>query len=70
MYPAAKLSTGGIILVSLIFSLATIATMIGATLLLIKGINLFKTNVLEKYAHAIAGATISLSAAAILFLGL
>ncbi len=70
MYPAAKLSTGGIVLVSLVFSIATIATMITTTILIIKGINFFKPNILEKYTHAIAGAAISISAAAILFLGL
>lgn len=62
--------TFGFIVIALIFSLITILTMLTVVLLMRKGINLMPLGKLEKYTHAIAGATILLSGLAIVFLGL
>jgi ABC-type nickel/cobalt efflux system permease component RcnA len=70
MYPAAQASTWGIIQVSLIFGLVTIATMLSLVLLATFGLNFVRLGKLEKYVHVIAGATIMLSGIGILFLGL
>jgi len=61
MYPAAKSSIGGVILVTSVFGIVTIATMLGAVLISIAGLNILPTKSLEKYIHAIAGASILLS---------
>ena len=70
MYPAAQRSTWGIIQVSLIFSTITILTMIVLVVLATYGLKMVTFGRLERYTHAIAGATICLSGIAILFLGL
>ena len=70
MYPAAQESTWGIIQVSAVFGIVTIATMLAMVLLASFGLKFVRFGRLEKYMHIIAGATIMLSGAAILFLGL
>ncbi|MFW6101378.1 MAG: sulfite exporter TauE/SafE family protein [Bacteroidota bacterium] len=70
MYPAAKLSIGGTVLVAAVFGIVTIATMLGMVLLFTFGIKQFHFGRLERYTHAIAGAIIFLSGFAISFLGL
>lgn len=70
MYPAAKESTMGLILVTGAFSAVTIATMLGLVLTSTMGLNLIPTKKMERYTHALAGITIFLSGMAIQFLGL
>ena len=70
MYPAAKSSMAGMYLVTLIFSVTTIATMLSIVLLGIWGFSFARLGKLERYTHAIAGGTICLSGLAIMFLGL
>jgi len=70
MYPAAKSSISGMILVASIFSIITILTMITVVLLSCWGISFIKFERLERYMHAIAGGTICLSGLGIQFLGL
>ena len=70
MYPAAKLNTAGIIIVSLVFAVATILTMLILVLILSYGLKSLPFGKVERYTHAIAGATIFLSGCAIVFLGL
>ena len=70
MYPAAKASTAGIALVVLIFLVVTVVTMLGTVMLLSTGIERLPIKRLERYTHALAGATISLCGVAIQFLGL
>lgn len=70
MYPAAEGSTHGVIVVSVLFSAITIATMLAIVWLGIYGIGFVKMGKLERYTHALAGATICLSGCAIVFLGL
>ncbi len=70
MYPAAKSSITGLIVVAGTFSLITIATMLSIVLITSYGINLANFGKLEKYTHAIAGLTILFSGIGIQFLGL
>jgi sulfite exporter TauE/SafE len=70
MYPASRNSTWGIVQVSIVFSLVTILTMLGLVLLASYGFKLVNLGKMERYMHAIAGATIFLSGIGILFLGL
>ena len=70
MYPAAKGSPGNLILVTATFGAVTILTMTGIVLLAVKGIRFAPASGLERYAHAVAGATILLCGVSIQFLGL
>jgi hypothetical protein len=54
--------------VAVVFSVATIATMIGVVLLLSFGIKNIRFGFLEKYMHVLAGAAVFLSGCAIIFL--
>lgn len=70
MYPAAEAHTGAVVLVTLVFAVCTIATMMSIVYLSLHGINFIPIHHFERYMHAIAGATICLSGIAIVFLGL
>ena len=70
MYPAAKHSTYGIILVAAVFSVVTISTMMTVVLVASFGFNLIPLKRMERFSHALAGAAIFLSGMAIQFLGL
>lgn len=70
MYPAAKSSISGMYLVATVFSIVTILTMVAIVLFGYWGVSFLKLGKLERFTHAIAGATISLSGLAIMFLGL
>jgi nickel/cobalt exporter len=52
------------------FGLITIALMVGVTLLALKGLTHLPFGKMERWSHAMAGAVIALSGAAVLFLGL
>ena len=70
MYPAAKKSIFGLIWVTGIFAVVTIATMLGVVIISTFGINLLPMKKLERYTHAIAGGTIFICGLAIQFLGI
>ena len=71
MYPAMNESgVGAVVLVSLVFGAATIGTMVVLVLLGRAGVRFLPVAGLQRYVHAIAGATILLCGAAIEFLGL
>lgn len=70
MYPAALHNTAAVVIISLLFSLVTIATMVAIVVLMLKGISVVKLHTLEKYQHIAAGVILTLSGAAIIFLGL
>lgn len=70
MFLAAKYGWAGIFWVSLIFSLITIAMMIGQTLLAFAGVRLMKLGTLDRYSHAIAGIVIALTGVMVLLLGI
>ncbi|QNF35317.1 sulfite exporter TauE/SafE family protein [Adhaeribacter swui] len=68
-YPAAQNSTGGIFWLVGIFTLFTLLTMVLMVILGYYGISLFKSATLERYVHAIGGATIMVCGIGMLFLG-
>jgi len=70
MYPAAQNNISGAVVVSLLFSLVTIATMMGVVLAFKLGLSKINLKPVEKYSNVIAGAMILLSGIAIQFLGL
>ncbi|MBN2376624.1 MAG: sulfite exporter TauE/SafE family protein [Sedimentisphaerales bacterium] len=70
MYPAAKHSPAGMGLVTLVFAVTTIGTMMTAVLLATSGAKKLPTAKIERYTHALAGGTICLCGLAIVFLGL
>ncbi len=70
MYPAAKNSSWGVAQVSIVFGLVTILTMLVLVLMASYGLKFVRLGKMERFTHAIAGATILLSGIAILFLGL
>lgn len=70
MYPAAKQSLVGVLLVTLIFSVVTITTMTAVVIISYFGINILPMEKLGRYSHALAGAAILASGIAIKFLGL
>ena len=70
MYPAAETSLSGVILVAAVFGIVTVGTMLGVVMLASHGISFLPIAKVERYTHAIAGATIFGCGAAIQFLGL
>lgn len=70
MVPAAQQSMFGVIVVTAIFSAATILTMLGTVSLGLAGVDRLPMAQLERFSHAIAGATIGLCGVGIVFLGL
>jgi len=70
MYPAAESNIAGSVLVSVLFSVTTIATMMSIVLAFKLGLNKINLKPVEKYSHLIAGAMIFFSGIAIQFLGL
>lgn len=70
MYPAAKGGFWNIIIVTGVFAAVTIGTMMSVVLISAFGINFVPVLKLERYTHALAGATIFLCGMSIQFLGL
>jgi len=70
MYPAAEESLFGMLLVTAVFGITTISTMMVIVLFAVKGVHVVRFNKLERFTHAIAGGTILLCGLAIQFLGL
>jgi hypothetical protein len=70
MYPAAKSSFSGLLMVAGVFGLITILTMLGIVLVACFGINVVPSVKMERYTHAIAGAIISLCGISVLVFGL
>lgn len=70
MYPAAENNIPGAILVSVLFSVVTIATMMSVVLAFKLGFNKINLKPVEKYSNLIAGAMIFFSGIAIQFIGL
>jgi ABC-type nickel/cobalt efflux system permease component RcnA len=70
MYPAAENNMHGTVIVALLFSIVTIATMMGVVLAFKLGFSKINLKPVERYSNVIAGATILLSGVAIRFLGL
>jgi len=70
MYPAAQKSFLGLVVVASVFGVVTISTMLGVVLLSRVGVSFVPLTRLQRFTHAIAGATILLCGLAIQFLGL
>lgn len=70
MYPAARHSMAGVLVVTAVFGGITIVTMVGVVALGSCGIRLIAFGKLERFTHALAGGTILLSGLAIELLGL
>ena len=70
MYPAATESTIGMVVIVTVFGITTISTMLAIVLITLYGIRYVRLGKLERYTHALAGAMILLSGAAIAVLGL
>lgn len=70
MYPAAELNIFAVGMVSLLFAITTIGTMMASTYLMLKGFSFVKLHKLESYQHILAGFTLLISGAGIIFLGL
>jgi len=70
MYPAARHSIEGVLLVTGIFALATLATMLCVVLLTSWGLGMVRLRPVERFSHALAGAAICFSGLAIQLLGL
>jgi len=65
MYPAATESTIGMIVIVTVFAITTISTMLTIVLVTLYRIRFVRFGKLERYTHALAGAVILLSGAAI-----
>lgn len=70
MYPAASSGLLDLIVVTAVFGTVTLGTMLAAVLLGRAGFNFLPLRALQRYSHALAGATILLCGLAIQFLGL
>jgi sulfite exporter TauE/SafE len=70
MYPAAQHNYWGVALISALFALTTITTMVIVVFLMIKGFSLIRFHIFERYQHLLAGGAIALCGAGIIFLGL
>ncbi|MCX6333962.1 MAG: sulfite exporter TauE/SafE family protein [Bacteroidia bacterium] len=70
MYPAAQSNVSGIVIVSLLFSIVTIATMMSIVIAFKLGLSRINLKPVEKYSNVIAGSMILFSGLAIQFLGL
>ena len=70
MYPAAEHSITGMLLVAGIFACTTLATMLSVVLFSFLGIRSIPLGKMERFSHALAGATVCASGLAIQFLGL
>lgn len=70
MYPAARESLSGTVIVATVFGLVTITTMLTVVLLGQAGLSFLPLGKLERFSHALAGFVIFASGAGIVFLGL
>jgi nickel/cobalt exporter len=70
MYPAAKNSLSGMLIVTTVFAATTIGTMLVVVMLARRGVGFLEFPSLQRYSHAIAGAAILICGLAIQFLGL
>ena len=67
-FPAAKNSITAMLLLIVVYTVFTLATMIMMVAFGFYGVSLFKTNKLERYMHALGGATIFICGAGMVFL--
>lgn len=68
-FPAAKASLSGMLLLIVVYTFFTLATMIGMVLAGYYGFGFLKTGRLERYVHALGGATLFLCGVGMVFMG-
>lgn len=69
IYPAATSGWTGAVLVSLVFGVTTLATMLALVLGAVRGLSVLPAGGMVRYSHALAGSSIALSGGAIQLLG-
>jgi len=67
MYPAAESSWSGVVLVGTLFSITTVATMLGVVLILLKGAEVVRVSAFQRFSHAFAGMLMMICGIAINF---
>jgi threonine/homoserine/homoserine lactone efflux protein len=70
MFPASKHNWSELVIVTCVFSIITILTMLTVVLVASYGIKFFPMKVMEKYSNVMAGSTIMLCGLGMVFLGL
>jgi hypothetical protein len=70
MYPAAQGHILSVVVVSVVFGIITIGTMLTVVVGSLAGLHFLPTRTFERYTHALAGISIFLCGIAIQFLGL
>jgi len=70
MYPAARNSSMDLALVTLVFGVVTIGTMLTIVILSVKGLSKIRSDRFERFVHPVSGMVILLCGIAIKFLGL
>lgn len=70
MYPAALGNVWAAVVVSCVFGLVTMLTMLFAVVVSVWGLSFIKMPKIERYSHALAGSTILMCGASMVFLGL
>jgi len=70
MYPAAAGNFWGAVMVSSVFGLVTVLTMLFAVVISVWGLSFIKMPKIERFSHALAGTTILMCGASMVFLGL
>lgn len=70
MYPAAKESMLGVLMVTGVFGLVTVVTMTVTVMIVTLGINTVRLNRFERFNHAVAGSTIFACGLGVAFLGM
>lgn len=70
MYPAATHSLPGVLAVTTVFGVVTVATMLATVVGLFAGLRRIRFQALHRYSHALAGFTLFVCGAGIAFLGL
>jgi ABC-type nickel/cobalt efflux system permease component RcnA len=69
MYPAARNSPGGVLMVTFVFGGMTLITMLGAVLISIAGLSFLPLHKVQRYGHALAGAGVGMCGVAVAYLG-
>ena len=70
MYPAARESFLGVVMVTTVFGVVTVLTMLLTVAVTLRGLEKIRLPALERYSHALAGAAVLSCGLAIAFLGL
>ena len=70
MYPSLDTGIMSVIMVALVFSVCTIATMLFCTAIILKGVNMLPMKKIERYSHSLAGFAVLVCGLSIQFLGI